>query len=103
MFAIVETGGKQYTVREGDQLKVEKISAEAGDEIALDKIVCLGENEDVQFGRPYVENAKVKCDVLEQARDRKVVVFKHKRRKDYRRTQGHRQCFTRLKVKAIQA
>ncbi|MFP4169283.1 MAG: 50S ribosomal protein L21 [Desulfonatronovibrionaceae bacterium] len=103
MFAIVETGGKQYKVREGDQLKVEKLSAEPGEEISLDRVICLGGDEEVQLGRPYVENAKVKCDVLEQSKDRKVLVFKHKRRKDYRRTRGHRQCFTRLKVKAIQA
>lgn len=103
MFAIVETGGKQYRVREGDQLKVEKLGCEPGEEISLDRVICLGKGEDVQFGRPYLENAKVNCDVLEHGRAKKVVVFKHKRRKDYRRTQGHRQHFTRLKVKAIQA
>ncbi len=103
MFAIVETGGKQYKVREGDQLKVEKLECESGGSVCLSNVLCLGEGEDVQVGYPYLENAKVECDVVEHGRARKVVIFKHKRRKDYHRKHGHRQHFTRLKVRAIQA
>jgi large subunit ribosomal protein L21 len=101
MFAIVETGGKQYRVREGQQVKVSKLQAEAGSEITLDKVLVVGEGGDVQIGQPYVEQARVVCDVLNHGREKKIIVFKKKRRKDYRKKQGHRQDFTTLRVKAI--
>ncbi|MFW6324121.1 MAG: 50S ribosomal protein L21 [Desulfovibrionales bacterium] len=103
MFAIVETGGKQYRVEEGQELKVEKLMADPGAELALEKVLLTGEGDDIQVGSPYLENAKVTCDVMEHGRGKKIIIFKHKRRKDYRRKQGHRQDFTKIRVKSIQA
>jgi large subunit ribosomal protein L21 len=103
MYAIVETGGKQYRIEEGAELKVEKLDAEPGKEIDLDKVLMTGQDESINVGTPYLENAKVTCEVLEHGRGKKVIVFKHKRRKDYRKKQGHRQDYTKIKVKSIQA
>jgi large subunit ribosomal protein L21 len=103
MFAIVETGGKQFRVQEGLTVKVAKLDAEAGSELSLDKVLMAGEGEDLKIGTPYVEGAKVTCQVVDHGRDKKIIVFKKKRRKDYRKKQGHRQDFTTLKVTAIQA
>ncbi|MFW5791759.1 MAG: 50S ribosomal protein L21 [Desulfohalobiaceae bacterium] len=103
MYAIVATGGKQYRVREGQVINVEKLGAEAGSDVVLEKVLLVGEGEDVKIGTPYVEDAAINCQVLENKRDRKIIVFKHKRRKDYRKKAGHRQQYTRLKVTSIQA
>ncbi|WP_028574821.1 50S ribosomal protein L21 [Desulfonatronovibrio hydrogenovorans] len=103
MFAIIETGGKQFRVKEGQQIKVAKLADEAGSEIVLDKILAAGGQSEVKFGQPYVDGAKVVCDVLSHERDKKVIVFKKKRRKGYSKKQGHRQDFTRLRVKSIEA
>lgn len=103
MFAIVETGGKQFRVEEGRSLKVAKLDAPAGSEITLDQILLVGTGADVKIGQPLVAGASVQCEVVDHGRDKKIIVFKKKRRKDYRRTQGHRQDFTLLKVKSIQA
>lgn len=103
MFAIVETGGKQFRVEEGRSLKVAKMEAQAGSEITLDKVLLVGTGADVKVGQPLVAGASVQCEVVDHGRDKKIIVFKKKRRKDYRRTQGHRQDFTLLKVKSIQA
>lgn len=103
MFAIVETGGKQFRVEEGRSLKVAKLDVQAGSEITLDKILLVGTGADVKIGQPFVDGAAVTCEVVEHGRDKKIIIFKKKRRKDYRRTQGHRQDFTTLKVKSIQA
>ncbi|MDQ7031522.1 MAG: 50S ribosomal protein L21 [Desulfonauticus sp.] len=103
MFAIVETGGKQYRVQEGLTVKVEKLDVEDGQEFVLDNVLVVGEGSEVKIGTPYVEGAKVVCEVLGHGRDKKIVVFKKKRRKGYRKKQGHRQWFTTLKVKEIQA
>ncbi|MFO7727260.1 MAG: 50S ribosomal protein L21 [Desulfonatronovibrio sp.] len=103
MFAIIETGGKQFRVREGQQIKVAKLTDEAGSEIVMDKILAAGVQSDVKFGQPYVEGARVVCDVLSHERDKKIIVFKKKRRKGYSKKQGHRQDFTRLRVKTIEA
>ncbi|NLW82083.1 MAG: 50S ribosomal protein L21 [Desulfovibrionales bacterium] len=103
MFAIVEAGGKQFRVEEGRSLKVAKMSAQAGTEITLDKILLVGTGADVKIGQPFVSGASVQCEVVDHGRDKKIIIFKKKRRKDYRRTQGHRQDFTLLKVKSIQA
>jgi len=101
MFAIVETGGKQYRVQEGLQIKVEKLDVEPAQEITLDKVLVLGEGGEVKIGTPYVEGAKVVCEVLGHGRGKKIIVFKKKRRKGYRKKQGHRQWFTALKIKEI--
>ncbi len=101
MYVIVETGGKQYPVKEGDVITVEKIGAAVGEEVVLDKVLFASKEGDVKIGTPYVE-AKVRCQVLEQGRDRKVIVFKFKKRKDYKKKRGHRQHYTRLKVTSIE-
>jgi large subunit ribosomal protein L21 len=103
MFAILETGGKQFRVREGQQIKVAKLADEAGSEIVMDKILAAGNQSEVKFGQPYVEGARVVCDVLSHERAKKIIVFKKKRRKGYSKKQGHRQDFTRLRVKTIEA
>ena len=102
MYAIIETGGKQFRVEEGADIKVAKIDAEAGSEIFLDKVLMLG-GADVKIGTPYIENAKVAATVVAHGRGEKILVFKHWRRNDSRKTQGHRQDYTALKITAIQA
>jgi large subunit ribosomal protein L21 len=104
MYALIESGGKQYKVSEGTVLKVEKLEAAAGDRLSIDKVLMVNdENGNVKVGNPLVSNARVEVEVMEQGRDKKVVVFKYKRRKNYRKKQGHRQPFTRIKVIKIEA
>jgi large subunit ribosomal protein L21 len=102
MFAIVETGGKQFRVEEGRSLKVAKLDVQAGSEITLDKILLVGTGAEVKIGQPFVAGAAVQCEVVDHGRDKKIIIFKKNRRKDYRKAQGHRQDFTTLKVKSIQ-
>ena len=102
MYAIIETGGKQYRVEEGARLRVAKIDAEVGNEVTLDKVLLLGGGE-ISVGKPYVENAKVTAEVIEHGRGKKIRVFKKWRRNDSRRMQGHRQDYTAIKIKAITA
>ncbi len=97
MYAIVETGGKQYRVSEGETLRVDRVDAEEGAELTLDKVLMVG-GEQVAVGTPYVQGAAVKARVVRHGRDRKVIVFKMKRRKNYRRKRGHRQAFTELRI-----
>ena len=94
-FAIFQTGGKQYRVQNGDTIKVEKINAEG--DVEFDKVLMVGD----KIGNPYVDGARVIATVVEQKRDDKVLVFKKKRRQNYRRTKGHRQYLTVLKIKEI--
>ncbi len=104
MYAVIESGGKQYKVSEGTVLKVEKLEAASGDRLSIDKVLMINdENGNVKVGNPLVSNARVEVEVMEQGRDKKVVVFKYKRRKNYRKKQGHRQPFTRIKVLKIEA
>ncbi len=102
MYAIIETGGKQYRVEEGSKLRVESLEAEVGGEIVLDKVLMLG-GASLSVGTPYVTGAAVKAEVLEHGRGDKIMVFKKWRRNDSRRMQGHRQNFTTLKITSIQA
>lgn len=102
MYAIIETGGKQYRVSEGTKLRVESLPAEVGGEVTLDKVLMLGGN-DVVIGKPYVESAKVKAEVLEHGRGDKILVFKKWRRNDARKLQGHRQDYTCIKITSITA
>ena len=102
MFAIIKTGGKQYKVSEGDIIKVEKIEAEAGDKIEFDQVLMVA-GDDVKVGSPVVEGAKVQAEVLDQKKDKKIVIFKFKAKKNYRKKKGHRQPFTRLEVTKIEA
>ena len=98
MYAIVRTGGKQYKVAKNDVISVEKLSGEAGATVELDEVLMIGEGADAAVGDPLVAGAKVVVRVLEQTRADKILVFKKKRRKKYRRTQGHRQDITVLRV-----
>ena len=99
MYAVIRTGGKQYRVKNGDILRVEKLDAEVGAEVSLD-VLALGEGDDLVIGSPLVESADVKGTVIRHGRTRKEIVFKFKRRKNYKRTKGHRQHFTELKIQA---
>ena len=101
MYAIVRTGGKQYQVACGDQLRVEKLEGAVGDQVELDDVLLVADGEDVTIGQPVVENAKVTATISEQGRGKKVIVFKKKRRKGYRLRRGHRQSFTSLKIENI--
>jgi large subunit ribosomal protein L21 len=103
MYAVVATGGKQYKVIEGDVLRVEKIAGEVGDQVSFDQVLMVGEGEDVRIGRPVVDGVLVKGKIVEQGKNKKIIVFKFKRRKRYRRKQGHRQPFTAIKIDAIEA
>ena len=103
MYAVVETGGKQYTVKSGDTVRVEKLDGEIGSEITLDKILMTGNGEDFKTGAPYVDGASVVAKIVEQHRTRKVIVFKYKRRKGYRVKRGHRQHYTALRIGDIKA
>jgi large subunit ribosomal protein L21 len=103
MYAVIQTGGKQYRVAEGDTLRVEKLAADAGAAIELDKVLLLGEGEDVRVGKPYVEGGKVTATVKAHGRSKKVKIVKFKRRKQYLKRQGHRQWYTELEVTGISA
>ena len=103
MYAIVETGGKQYRVKEGDVLRVEKLPVNEGETLVLDKVLLVSNDAGVKVGSPYVEGAKVTLEVQEQGRAKKIIVFKYKPKKNYRRKHGHRQPFTQVLVKSIEA
>ena len=100
MFAVVRTGAKQYRVAEGDVIKVERLAGEAGDTVTLGEVLMLG-GDSPEIGVPTVEGASVAAEILEQGRDKKVVVFKKRRRQNYRRKKGHRQHLTVLRVDEI--
>ena len=102
MYAVIETGGKQYKVSEGGVLSVEKLPAEVGETVEFDRILMVGGSDGVAVGHPLVSNAKVTGEVLRQFRDKKVLIFKKKRRKNYRRTRGHRQSLTCIKITKIE-
>ena len=101
MYAIIETGGKQYKVAEGDIIKVEKLGAEAGQEYTFDKVLVLAKDGDVKVGAPYVEGAAVTASVIGDGKAKKVVVYKYKPKKGFHKKNGHRQPFTKLQIKSI--
>ncbi len=103
MIAVVKTGGKQYKISEGDVIQVEKLEANVGETINLDKVLICGEGSSIKVGTPYLKGCTVACEVTEQLRGKKIIVFKKHRRKDYRRKNGHRQSLTRLKITGITA
>ena len=103
MYAVIKTGGKQYTVKEGDILKVEKIPGEVGEEVEIEEVVAVGEGKDLKAGGPCVADAKVVCEILEHGKHKKVIGFKKKRRKGYTKKQGHRQLYTSVRIKEIRA
>ncbi len=103
MYAIVATGGKQYRVKEGEKLRVEKLNAEAGDSVELDKVLLVGEGEDVKVGAPYLDGAKVTAKVAANGRGDKVKIIKFKRRKHHQKQMGHRQAYTEIEITGISA
>jgi large subunit ribosomal protein L21 len=103
MYAVIETGGKQYRASEKDVLRVEKLEANVGDEVTLDKVLLISNDGDVRVGAPYVEGATVTAKVVRQARGRKIEGFTYKPKKNERRRYGHRQHFTELVIQSISA
>ena len=101
MYAIIQTGGKQYRVKSGEQVKVELLAAEVGATVSFDNVLMLGEGDGVKVGAPFVSGAKVKATVVAQGRGEKVRIFKLRRRKHYAKTQGHRQSFTEVRIDEI--
>ena len=103
MYAVIETGGKQYRVQEGDVISIEKLNVEAGQKVEFDKVLVMNNDADLQIGAPYVDGAKVFGNVLENGKAKKVVIFKYKAKKDYRKKQGHRQPYTMVEITGIGA
>ena len=102
MYAIIETGGKQYRVKNGDQIAVEKLSnVEDGSKVVFDKVLVVGEGADVKVGAPYVEGSVVEGKAIETGKGKKVIIFKYKAKKDYRKKQGHRQPYTMVKIESL--
>ncbi len=103
MYAVIQTGGKQYRVSEGDVLKVEKLGLEDGATVELEKVLMISDGDDVRIGTPYIDGGKVTATVKSQGRGKKVKVLKFKRRKQYLKRQGHRQSYTELEITGIGA
>ena len=103
MHAIIETGGKQYKVTEGDTLFIEKLEAEAGQAITYDKVLAILDGDKATFGAPVVEGASVAATVVKNGKGKKVRIFKYNPKKGYRKRQGHRQPYTKVQIGAIQA
>ena len=103
MYAVVSSGGKQYKVQAGETLRVEKLPGDVGSEISFDNVLMVSDGDNVTIGQPVVENVAVHGHIVEQGRARKIIVFKYKRRKRYRKKQGHRQDYTAVKIDSIEA
>ena len=103
MFAVIKTGGKQYRVAAGDKLKVEKLVGEVGSDITIDQVLMVADGDNVTIGAPVIAGASVKAKVVAHGRGDKVLIFKMRRRKHYRKTQGHRQDFTEIQIENIAA
>jgi large subunit ribosomal protein L21 len=101
MYAVIKTGGKQYRVAQGDEVKIERLSGEVGDSVTFDKVLLTSDGEDVKVGQPFVENTKVFGKITRQDKDRKIVVTKYKKRKGYRRKNGHRQEYSLIRINEI--
>jgi large subunit ribosomal protein L21 len=103
MYAIIETGGKQYRVQNGDQIAVEKLNVEAGEAVVFDKVLVVGEGAEAKVGTPYVAGTTVEGKVVENGKGKKVIIFKYKAKKDYRKKQGHRQPYTMVEITGLGA
>ena len=103
MYAVVNTGGKQYKVQKGETLRIEKIPGEVGTQVTFDKVLMVADGENVRVGQPLLEKATVQASIIEQDRAKKIIIFKYKRRKRYRRKQGHRQPYTAIRIDGIEA
>ncbi len=102
MYAVIETGGKQYKVEQGDMVFIEKLNVEAGETVTFDKVLIVG-GDDVKVGAPYVEGATVTASVVKNGKDKKIIVYKYKPKKGYHKKQGHRQPYTKVEITAINA
>jgi large subunit ribosomal protein L21 len=103
MYAIIETGGKQYRVSEGDVLNVEKLEAGTGETVEFDRVLTVVKDDELVLGKPVIDGAKVSAKVLEHGKDKKILVFKYKAKSNYRKRQGHRQPFTKVVIEKIEA
>ena len=103
MYAVIKTGGKQYKVAAGEKIKVEQIAADVGQEIVIDQVLAVGHGADLIVGSPLVAGASVKATVVAQGKHDKVHIFKMRRRKHYRKSQGHRQTYTEVQISAVTA
>jgi large subunit ribosomal protein L21 len=103
MYAVIKTGGKQYKVAAGEKIKVEQIAADVGQEVVIDQVLAVGSGADLTVGSPLVAGASVKATVLAHGKHDKVRIFKMRRRKHYKKSQGHRQAFTELQISAVAA
>lgn len=101
MYAVIKTGGKQYKVNVGDVINVEKLAVNVGDEVVFDEVLFADKDGEYVCGQPCIEGAKVKASVIEQGKGPKVVIFKYKSKKDYRKKQGHRQPYTQVQINEI--
>jgi len=101
MYAVIQTGGKQYRVKSGEQLKVEMLAAEVGATVSFDRVLMLGEGDGVRVGAPFLDGAAVKATVLARGRGEKIRIFKLRRRKHFAKTQGHRQGYTKVRIDEI--
>ncbi len=101
MYAVIETGGKQYRVAQGDTVHIEKLTGQVGDSIQFDNVLLIGDGSDIAVGKPSVAGATVSGEIIGHGKDKKLIVFKFKRRKDYRRRTGHRQQYTAVKITAV--
>ena len=101
MYAIIETGGKQYRVENGDQIAVEKLGVEDGAKVVFDKVLVVGDGADIKVGAPYVDGVTVEGNAIETGKGKKVIIFKYKAKKDYRKKQGHRQPYTMVQIDAL--
>ena len=102
MYAVFQTGGKQYKASEGDVVRVERLAGDVGDSISISQVLMTADDQGVQIGTPLLDGAQVVGRIVEQDRQRKIIVFKQKRRKGYRRKTGHRQAYTALRIEKIE-
>lgn len=103
MYAVIKTGGKQYRVTPGEEIRVEKLQGNVGDEVIFEEVLLTSDGENVSVGKPFLDNAKVVARIAGHGKGRKVVVFKYKRRKGYRKKRGHRQQYSLIKVENIES
>lgn len=101
MYAVIETGGKQLKVKSGDIVKIEKLNIEPGQEVILDKVLLFKDKEGIKIGNPYIEGIKVKAEVIEEAKDKKVLVYRPPSKKSIHKLKGHRQWYTKIRIKEI--
>ncbi|MBI5183733.1 MAG: 50S ribosomal protein L21 [Nitrospinae bacterium] len=102
MFAVIESGGRQYRISKGDIIRVEKLKGNIGEEVILDNVLMVGNGEDIFIGNPRVDNARIVSKIIRHGQGKKIIIFKHKRRKNYRKKQGHRQPFSEVKITEIE-